>query len=275
MAELVWVDGVLQPSDVATVSVFDHGLTVGDGVFETIKAVDGEPFAPRRHLERLRHSAAGLGLTVPVSDGDLRAAMAQVLASHGAALARVRVTVTGGPAPLGSERSDAPATVVVAAGPMAAPAASVAVCVVPWSRNERGAMAGIKTTSYAENVVALAYARERGCGEALFLNTAGQVCEGTGSNVFVVVDGELLTPPPSSGCLAGVTRALVIETTGATEVDLPGSVLLEADEVLLTSTGRDVQPVHQVDDRRLPAPGAVTRAAAAAFGELAATTGDP
>lgn len=275
MAELVWVDGALHPSATATVSVFDHGLTVGDGVFETIKAVDGVPFALRRHLERLRHSAAGLGLTVPSSDEDLRAAIDAVLGSHGLPLARVRVTVTGGAAPLGSERSDAAATVVVAAGPMAPPASSVAVCVVPWTRNERGAMAGIKTTSYAENVVALAHARARDCSEALFLNTASQVCEGTGSNVFLVVGGEVVTPPLSAGCLAGVTRALVLETSGATEVDVPAALLEEADEVFLTSTGRDVQAVHRVDDRELGGPGPLTRAAADALTRLAAADADP
>ena len=117
-------------------------------------------------------------------------------------------------------------------------------------------MAGIKTTSYAENVKALAYAKERGCTEAIFATTTGLLCEGTGSNVFVGIDGRLLTPPLSSGCLAGVTRDLVLEVTDAVEEDIPMAAFLAADEVFLTSTGRDVQPVHQVDDRdaRRPRP---------------------
>ena len=136
-------------------------------------------------------------------------------------------------------------------------------------------MAGIKTTSYAENVKALAFAKARGATEAIFATTTDLLCEGTGSNVFVGIGGRLLTPPLSSGCLAGVTRDLVLEVTDAVEEDIPMAAFLAADEVFLTSTGRDVQPVHQVDDRRLPAPGPLTAAAAAAFRALAATTADP
>lgn len=275
MAERIWINGELHPTAEARVSALDHGLTVGDGVFETLKAVDGAPFATRRHLERLRRSAAGLGLVVPCSDDDLRAAMDEVLDSHRLPLARVRITVTGGTAPLGSERGEAPATVMVAAGSLSPPAPTTAVCVVPWPRNERGALAGIKSTSYAENVVALARARDQGCSEALFATTTGLLCEGTGSNVFVVLDGRLCTPPLSSGCLAGVTRALVLETTDAVEVDLSMADLVAAEEVFLTSTGRDVQAVHRVDDRDLSAPGPVTSATAAAFAALAAQSIDP
>jgi branched-chain amino acid aminotransferase len=265
---LVWRNGELLPADSATTSVFDHGLTVGDGVFETLKAVDGAPFAARRHLDRLRRSAAGLGLEVPYGDAELRAAMDAVLTEGPRPLARVRVTVTGGVAPLGSERGADGPQVIVATGPLAQPAESTAVITVPWTRNERGAMAGIKTTSYAENVRALAKAHQRGATEALFANTVGLLCEGTGSNVFVVVDGQVLTPPLTSGCLAGVTRALVLESSAVVEQDLPLEILTTADEVFLTSTGRDVQAVHLVDDRSLE-PGPVTEQVAAAFAQLA------
>jgi len=275
MGALVWMDGSLVDAASATVSVFDHGLTVGDGVFETLKAIDGRPFATRRHLERLRRSADGLDLRVPFSDDDLRTAMAEVLASQPLPLARVRVTVTGGAAPLGSERGEGGATVVIAVGPLAAMSAATAVCVVPWPRNERGAMAGIKTTSYAENVKALAHAKARGCTEAIFSTTTDLLCEGTGSNVFVGVGGRLVTPPLSSGCLAGVTRALVLEVTDAVEEDIPMAAFLGADEVFLTSTGRDVQAVERIDEHPLPAPGPLTAKAADAFGALAASTDDP
>ncbi|MGH9085264.1 MAG: aminotransferase class IV [Acidimicrobiales bacterium] len=275
MGELVWIDGELVSAATATVSVFDHGLTVGDGVFETLKAVDGVPFAARRHLERLHRSASGLGLAVPASDDELRAAMAAVLASTTHALARVRITVTGGFAPLGSERGDRGPTTIVAAGPLVPPSPTTAVCVVPWPRNERGAMAGVKTTSYAENVVALAHARAKSCTEAIFATTTGLLCEGTGSNVFAVIDGRLVTPPLSSGCLAGVTRDLVLAVTDAVEEDISMAEFAAADEVFLTSTGRDVQPVDRVDDRPLAAPGLVTRLAATAFAELAAGNVDP
>lgn len=269
--EQVWVNGSLVDASAATISIFDHGLTVGDGVFDTLKAVDGRPFATRRHLERLHRSADGLGLRIPFTDDELRAAMAEVLASHDLRLARVRITVTGGTAPLGSERGEGAATVVVAAGLLHESPPSTAVCVVPWPRNERGAMVGIKTTSYAENVRALAHAKARRCTEAIFATTTDLLSEGTGSNVFVGIGGRLLTPPLSSGCLAGVTRALVLEATDAVEEDIPMAAFLAADDVLLTSTGRDVQAVDRIDDRLLPAPGPLTRAAAEAFRELAAT----
>ena len=275
MAEQVWLNGSLVDAADATISIFDHGLTVGDGVFETLKAVDGRPFATRRHLERLHRSAEGLDLRVPFTDEQLRSAMAEVLASYDLPLARVRVTVTGGAAPLGSERGEGAATVVVAVGPLKAMTPSTAVCVVPWPRNERGAMAGIKTTSYAENVKALAYAKERGCTEAIFPTTTGWLSEGTGSNVFVGIGGRLLTPPLSSGCLAGVTRDLVLEVTDAVEEDIAMADFLAADDVFLTSTGRDVQPVDRIDDRQLPVPGPLSETAADAFRELTAQTDDP
>ena len=129
---------------------------------------------------------------------------------------------------------------------------------VPWPRNEHGALAGLKTTSYAENVVALARAAEHGASEALFANTAGDLCEGTGTNVFYVLDGELRTPTLVSGCLAGVTRALLLEWYGGRETDAPVEVLREASEIFLVSTTRDVQAVTRCDDRELEGPGPVT-----------------
>jgi branched-chain amino acid aminotransferase len=233
------------------------------------------PFAVRRHLERLRRSAAGLGLTVPTSDDELRAAMSAVLGSTAHPLARVRITVTGGSAPLGSERGGSGPTTIVAAGPLVPPSPTTAVCVVPWPRNERSAVAGVKTTSYAENVVALAHAKERGCTEALFTTTTGLLCEGTGSNVFAVLGGRLVTPPLASGCLAGVTRDLVLEVTDAVEDDISMEAFGRAEEVFLTSTGRDVQAVDTVDDRALGPPGPRTTAAAAAFAQLVERDVDP
>lgn len=274
MTELVWINGTLVEPALATVSAFDHGLTVGDGVFETLKAIDGQAFATRRHLARLRNSARRLGLAVPLDDDELRAAIAAVLATTDHPLARVRITVTGGVAPLGSERGSAKPTVIIASAELRAPEPSTAVCVVPWPRNERGALAGVKTTSYAENVIALAAARAQGCSEALFENTEGFLCEGTGSNVFVATGGRLRTPPLSSGCLAGVTRDLVLEITGAVEDPIPMEELWAAEEVFLTSTGRDVQAVHRVNERELE-PGPLTAAAAVAFADLAAATIDP
>ena len=154
--------------------------------------------------------------------------------------------------------------------------ASTTVVTVPWTRNEHGATAGLKTTSYAENVIALAHAHERGGSEALFANTAGHLCEGTGSNVFYVVDGELRTPSLASGCLAGITRELVVEWCGAREVDEPLAEVRErASEAFLVSTTRDVQAISRWDDRELPEPGPVTAACARTWSDREAETMDP
>jgi len=272
----LWIDGALRPVADAAVSPFDHGITVGDGVFETIQVTRGAPFAARRHLERLRRSAAGLGLTVPLDDTALRQAMAAVIDANGFDRGRLRLTVTGGVSPLGSDRGDAGPTVIVATADLPVWETATAVVTVPWTRNERSAVAGLKTTSYAENVVALDHAHHRGGTEAIFANTAGELCEGTGSNIFLVVGGRLCTPPLSSGCLSGITRQLVIELVEVDEVSLPIEALGEADEAFLTSSTRDVQAIGTVDGRAFAAaPGPLTTAAASAFAQLLADQIDP
>ncbi|MGW7299799.1 aminotransferase class IV [Streptomyces sp. NPDC054829] len=271
----IWLDGGLQDIESARVSVFDHGLTVGDGIFETVKVTDGRVFALTRHLARLTRSARGLGLPDPDLD-EVRRACAAVIEANPMPLGRLRITYTGGHGPLGSDRGEHGPTLVVALGETTRRPDSTAVITVPWTRNERGALTGLKTTSYAENVVALARAHQQGGSEALFANTVGQLCEGTGSNVFVVLDGEIHTPPLASGCLAGITRELVVEWTGAKETDLPLDVLQRADEVFLTSTLRDVQAVHRVDERELPGtPGPVTAKAMRVFDERSGQDQDP
>jgi branched-chain amino acid aminotransferase len=254
-----WVNGVLLTDpDAPAVAARDHGLTVGDGVFEVVKVVDGRLFALEAHLERMTRSARGLGLPDPDLD-EVRRGIAAVLAGESLTLGRVRVTWTGGLSPLGSDRGDGPPTLTVVAAPMDPWSDTAAVTTVPWPRNERGALAGLKTTSYGENVRALAHARDRGSDEAVFANLRGHLCEGTGTNVFYVVAGELRTPTLESGCLAGITRRLVLDWYGATEVDAPfEEVIARASEAFLASTTREVQAIHRWDERDLGAPGPVT-----------------
>ena len=272
---VVWIDGELLSEERARVSPFDHALLTGDGVFETLRVYRGVPFAARRHLDRLARSAAGLRLSPPGPDL-LREVMDAVLAANGLVDGRLRITVTGGVGPLGSDRAQVRPTVIVAVGPPTAWPTTTEVAIVPWPRNERGALSGLKTVSYGENVVALAHARERGAGEAVFGNLAGNLCEGTGTNVFVGVGGRLLTPPLSSGCLAGVTRELLFELVEVIEEDLPLDALGAADEAFLTSSTREVQPIRVVDGRPLPAaPGPLSEAAARALAELVARDLDP
>ncbi|MFC4565914.1 aminotransferase class IV [Nocardiopsis mangrovi] len=278
----VWIAGAgfgrgrVLDAEEARVPALDHGITVGDGVFETVKGVGGEPFALTRHLRRLARSAAGIGLPSPdldlIADG-VRQAMD---ANSDIQAARVRITVTDGPGPLGSTRSGGEPTYIVAVGEFGEIAPTADVAVVPWTRNENDVLSGLKTTSYAGNVVALDYARQRDCAEAIFANTAGNLCEGTGSNIFLVLDGRLVTPPLSAGPLAGITRELVLEWAGGDEADIPMAALADASEAFLTGTGRDVQPIRMVDGRALPAaPGPVTRKTMEVFTERGASDMDP
>ncbi|GGL23225.1 aminotransferase class IV family protein [Phycicoccus endophyticus] len=275
----VWVDGARVAPDEPALSALDHGVTVGDGVFETAKVDGGEAFALSRHLARLDRSMAGLGL--PAADHDrVREGIAAVLAGEPIPFGRLRWTVTAGRGPLGSDRQASRLTYVVTAVAHDPPPPSGAAVTVPWVRNERSATAGLKTTSYAENVVALARAHEQGALEALFANTRGELCEGTGSNVFVVTGGVLRTPPVESGCLAGITRELVLqwcraEALEVREETLPLEVLAQAEEVFLTSSVKDVLPVSVLDGRELAAPGPVTTAVREIWATHAARTVDP
>ncbi len=282
MVATVWINGSLRSAEEVGLSPFDHGITVGNGVFETLLASSGKPFAFTRHYRRLQRSAAAMGLSVRSAE-ELWSASLEVLQANELAgcRARLRITVTGGPAPLGSERGEEGETTLVAASPTAEWGETEDVSIVPYTRNENGALAGVKTTSYGENVVALAAARAKGAGEAIFANTRGELCEGTGSNVFLVREGLLVTPPLESGCLAGVTRALVIELCEkegleVREKAVPVSALARATEAFLTSTTREVQPIRAVDGVVLPdAPGEVTFRIRSAFRALAEGEVDP
>lgn len=281
---LLWCDGAWCAPGTPALRPDDHGLTVGDGVFETLAVRDGVPFALTRHLRRLETSARALGLQAPLAT--VRAGVEAVLAAGPPGHARLRITVTGGAGPLGSGSPWGPPTVLVGLAQGAEPPASLTVATAPWTRNEGGATAGLKTTSYAENVRCLAWAVGRGADEAVLANTRGELCEGTGSNIFAVIDSEVRTPDLASGCLPGITRELLLEwvaEAGGGRTGVPavreGPVLMadfaRADEVFLTSATRAVCPVAAVDGRRLPAPGSRTAALAQLYSRRAALSADP
>jgi branched-chain amino acid aminotransferase len=273
-----YVNGAMLDETSAAITIFDHGVTVGDGVFETIAIHHGTAYSVTRHLARLARSAAGLGLPRTDQDELHRAVGMTIAANPGIALGALRITYTSGPGTVGSARGELSTTTVVAARELPAYPPVTDVITVPWPRNERGALAGLKTTSYAENVMALAEAKRHGATEAIFGNTVGDLCEGSGSNVFLVLDGHLMTPPLSAGCLAGITRALLIERCGliVDERDIPVGALADAEEAFLTSAVRDVHPIRAVDGKVLPGcPGPVTKAAADAYAALLAADPDP
>lgn len=266
---------LVEPRD-AVVSIMDHGFTVGDGVFETLKVVHGQPFAMSRHLERLQASAQAMGAALPELD-HVREAARQVVAANlddVGPLGRLRITWTSGAAPLGSDRFDANPTLVIAIMRQQPWPETTTAISIPGVRNPSSLTAGVKTTSYAENVVALMRAHAAGASEAILGTVDGRVSEGTGTNVVLVIDGEPLTPTLRSGCLAGITRALAIEWFSIREVDLPFSALSDAEEVLLLSSTRDVHPVVRMDDRIL-APGPIGVRMRAEFAELSKDDSDP
>src|SRR5215213_2339046 len=190
----VWRNGErLDRPDQAVVPATDHGLVVGDGVFEALKATPAGAFAVQRHLNRLSRSAAAMGLPAP-DHRLVREGIAAALDGWPLPSAKVRVTYTGGEGPLGSGAPFGPPTLIVAVEPRDRTPLTTAVVTAPWRRNENGALTGVKSTSYAENVRGLAYAASCGASEAIFLNTAGQVCEGTGTNIFFVFGDEVVTP---------------------------------------------------------------------------------
>ena len=236
--------GELLDDSARPISHRDRGFLVGEGVCETLVVHKGEPFAVTRHLHRLERSAEILRL--PALDlSVIRGAIQQVIDADSADigdLGRLRITLSSG---------DGKPRLLVTLTPQAHWPDTTSVITVPWVRNERSAIVGAKTTSYAENVAALAAVQARGASEALMANTAGLLCEGTTSNVFVVVDGLVQTPSLRSGCLPGVTRELVLEWFDAVEAELPYDVLQRADEIFLTSSTREVHPVELLDDQVL------------------------
>jgi branched-chain amino acid aminotransferase len=286
-----WVSGGLVPGEQAHVTVLDHGFTVGDGVFETLRtslepAVGVVPFAMDRHIARLARSAAGMGLPAPDAE-EVRDALLAVCAANPelAAGGRLRVTYTSGPGPLGSDRAPGRATLAVAASPASQWPAATTLALSPWPRNERGPLTGLKSTSYAENVLVLAHAKRLGAGEALLANLAGHVCEGTGSNIFLVHAGRVSTPPVSTGCLAGITRELVLqwcaeEGPAVAEDARPIDEVGSADEIFITSSTRDVHPVTEVlgsagEPVWAGVPGPVTARVAEVFRRRAAADWNP
>lgn len=287
MSTLVWFDGEIRAAHEPVVTALDRGLLVGDGVFDTCVVVGGRPFALRRHLTRLVRSAQLVGLPEPPVDLITEAAL-ELAARLDGPTGRLRVTWTAGPSAGGPGRGDGPATLLLTAqsetvlhpAPGTDPArARTAVVVVPWVRNENSPLVGAKSTSYAENVLAIEYARRHGGTEAVLANTRGELCEGAASNVFVELGGELLTPPLSAGCLAGVTRELVLEWGTAAglpvrEATVPLGTFRSAAHAAVTSATRGIVPIDVLDGRELR-PGPLTARMQAVFAERAVQDLDP
>jgi branched-subunit amino acid aminotransferase/4-amino-4-deoxychorismate lyase len=251
-----WLEGAEFP-----VLPLDRGMVLGLSVFETLLGLNGRAVFVERHLARLAVACERLGWVPPQTDfGDLAAVMADGLQRvHGATgRARIRLTVTAGSGPFTDLTAGRDRRVWLLVSPAEPAPETMAVTISPWPRNERGALAGLKCASYAENLVALDCARRGGFDETLFFNTADELCEAATANVFLVKNGVLLTPPLTAGCLAGVTREGVLGLArqagiATDEATLKMADLAAADEVFLTSATRGPVPVSRVNQRQLPA----------------------
>lgn len=244
-------NGVLREVADEVISLHDGAPARGRGAFETLAAYRGRPFLVEPHFERLRRAADTLELACP-SDTEIVAAIERLLSANElttVARSRIRVTLTSPPA-------GGPSWFVEAG--VAPPHREEArVVTIPFVRNERGALAGLKTINYGENVVAMRLARDAGADEALFGNTRDELCEGTWSNIFLYRDGGFQTPPLSSGCLPGITRALVLDLGRALgleicETPISLAALDAVEAAFLTSSLREIQTISSIDQRQLP-----------------------
>jgi branched-chain amino acid aminotransferase len=290
MRPVVYVNGVVTDARDAVVPVFDHGFLYGEGVYETLRTYSGEPFLFDRHFARLRHSAAQMALDVPLSGDELlarvRATMraadgpaSGAVGSDGTSDAYIRILLTRGVGELTYNLAACPVpTLVIIVKPYVAPlertfTEGIRVSLVSVRRNHPAALNPmIKSNNLLNNALAMQEAISRGAEEALMCNQAGEIVECSQSNVFVVRQGLLLTPPLEAGLLPGITRGFVLELASELGLDtrergITPAELLGADEVFLTGTTREVTPVVYVDDARIAdgRPGRLTMRLQSAF----------
>ena len=260
MVDVCNIDGELLPEPEATVPVLDRGFLFGDSVYEVIRTRGGKPFAWREHLDRLAASADGISLPLELDDTALVQRIRDTMAASGPGERYIRIMVsrgTGTAPNIDLEFAPGPSRTVILVREISVPAAIARIAVVPRLRIDRRALdPSIKSGNYLNNVLGLAEARSKGATDCVFLNADGCATEASTSNLFVVVDGVVTTPPLAAGLLAGITRALVFECAGTDgipleERDCPRADLLSADEVFLTSTLRDISAVSHVDGRKL------------------------
>ncbi len=269
----VYINGKFYNKDDAKVSVYDHGLLYGDGVFEGMRSYAGKVFRLNEHLDRIWESAQSICLEIPITQDDLAAAVNESLELNGIKDGYVRLVVTRGAGTLGLDpnRCSDPQVIIIADTITLYPAEvyelGLEIVTVSTIRNHPAALSPrIKSLNYLNNILAKIEGLKAGCVEALMLNTKGDVAECTGDNIFLVKHGVLLTPPIDAGILAGITRHAVIELAldqgrEVREIPLTKHDVYIADECFLTGTAAEVAPVVKVDDRTIGdgVPGPVTR----------------
>lgn len=285
----IYVDGKYYSERDAKVSVFDHGLLYGDGIFEGIRAYGGRVFKLKEHIDRLFYSAKAILLTIPMTHEQIMAAVVETCRKNGISDGYIRLVVTRGVGTLGlnPNRCKNPSVIIIADKIQLYPPSlyekGMDIITVPTTRNLHNAVnPAIKSLNYLNNILAKIEANIGGCEEAVMLNSEGYVAECTGDNIFIVKGGKMFTPPLSAGALYGITRGVVIDlaTESGMHVSEPNLTrydLFNADECFLTGTGAELIPVVKIDGRVIGTgnPGPVTRDLVKRYHALTMATGEP
>jgi branched-chain amino acid aminotransferase len=285
----IFIDGKYFDERNAKVSVFDHGLLYGDGVFEGIRAYSGRVFKLKEHIDRLFYSAKSILLTIPMSHAELMRAVVETCRRNKIRDGYIRLVVTRGVGTLGlnPNRCKKPSVIIIAGGiQLYLPVVyqrGMEIVTVPTTRNLHSALSpAIKSLNYLNNILAKIEANNAGCEEAIMLNAEGYVAECTGDNIFVVKDGQVYTPPLSAGALHGITRRVVMEIAEesgypVSEPNLTRYDLFNADECFLTGTGAEIVPIVKIDGRVIGngKPGLVTQKLVGQYRALTKVSGEP
>lgn len=285
----VYIDGKYYDEKNAKISVFDHGLLYGDGIFEGIRAYHGRVFKLKEHIERLFYSAKAILLTIPISADEMTRAVVETCRRNRIRDGYIRLVVTRGVGTLGlnPNKCKRPSVIVIADKIQLYPEEyyerGLEIITVPTVRNLHSALnPAIKSLNYLNNILAKIEANNGGCEEAIMLNSEGFVSECTGDNIFIVKGNQLLTPPLSAGALYGITRGVVIDLgresgMNVAEPNLTRYDLFNADECFLTGTGAEIVPVVRIDGRVIGSgkPGPVTLELVEKYHALTKVSGEP
>lgn len=285
----VFIDGKFYSQRDAKISVFDHGLLYGDGIFEGIRLYSGRVFKLDEHVERLFYSAKALLLKVPMSRAAIKQAVVQTCRLNRIRDGYIRLVVTRGVGTLGlnPNRCKKPSVIIIAGKIQLYPKSyyekGLDIITVPTVRNLHSAVnPAIKSLNYLNNILAKIEANNAGCEEAVMLNSEGYVAECTGDNLFILKAGQLITPPLYAGALYGITRATVMELAREAgvpvlETNLTRYDLFNADECFVTGTGAELVPVVKIDGRVIGSgrPGRITRKLVTAYHALTQVSGEP
>lgn len=285
----IYIDGKYYGEKNAKVSVFDHGLLYGDGIFEGIRAYNGRVFQLKEHIDRLFYSAKAILLTLPLTHEQFMKATVETCRRNQIRDGYIRLVVTRGVGTLGlnPNRCANPSVIIIADKIQLYPKEyyqkGLTIVTVPTTRNLQNAVnPAIKSLNYLNNILAKIEANNAGCEEAIMLNSEGYVAECTGDNIFIVKEGQLLTPPLSAGALYGITRAVVIKLAREMglevgETNLTRYDIFNANECFVTGSGAELVPVVKVDGRVIGAgkPGSITQELVKRYHALTKVSGEP